>query len=179
MSKRKEMTGLRFGRLLVTEYAGNHLRGGRPRACWKVQCDCGNTKVIDGNALRTGNSKSCGCTQVEYRHGANNAWYTGGKLKAEYTRQKHVAETDRELSFTLTLDEVERLFSYPCFYCAAEPVEDNRGLVRNGIDRMDNSVGYEVDNVVACCTDCNLMKKDMTVEEFINHLKKILTHLGA
>ncbi|KKL77013.1 hypothetical protein LCGC14_2039110 [marine sediment metagenome] len=38
---------------------------------------------------------------------------------------------------------------------------------------MDNSIGYEVDNCVPCCGRCNWMKRDLTKDQFINHVHKI------
>mgnify|MGYP001559832597 CR=1 len=37
-----------------------------------------------------------------------------------------------------------------CYYCQF-PLPD-AGV---GLDRLDNSIGYTVANVVPCCTDCN------------------------
>ena len=39
---------------------------------------------------------------------------------------------------------------------------------------MDSSIGYEKNNVVACCYVCNKMKGTMELEEFIDHIKKII-----
>ena len=44
----------------------------------------------------------------------------------------------------------------------------------NGIDRIDSSKGYVFDNCVPCCKHCNIMKMTMTIDEFINKIKKIL-----
>lgn len=57
-----EMIGRRFGRLVVVEKAGvdrwKHLT-------WRVACDCGETRIVEGNSLRTGNTTSCGCLRLE------------------------------------------------------------------------------------------------------------------
>lgn len=37
----------------------------------------------------------------------------------------------------------------------------------NGIDRVDNTRGYEKGNVVPCCGTCNLLKGARTVDEFL------------
>ena len=50
---RTSLTGRRFGKLLVTGYAGNGF--------WKVACDCGKAKHIKTGNLQSGNSLSCGC----------------------------------------------------------------------------------------------------------------------
>ena len=62
MSKLVDLTGQRFGRLTVTERAQNK---GRMTA-WLCQCDCGNTIVVNGNNLKNGSTKSCGCYRKEY-----------------------------------------------------------------------------------------------------------------
>ena len=37
-----------------------------------------------------------------------------------------------------------------------------------GLDRVDNSRGYQADNVVPCCADCNYMKGQMSQEAFLH-----------
>ena len=59
MSRMKDLTGLRFG-MLVVESRAEDLQPGRPS--WNCRCDCGNTvKVSSTNLTRTHGTKSCGC----------------------------------------------------------------------------------------------------------------------
>ena len=58
----KDMSGLRFGRLVVIEQAGNAKHGG---ALWKCRCDCGSEKIVRGADLRNGHTQSCGCIHTE------------------------------------------------------------------------------------------------------------------
>lgn len=58
---RKEFVGKRFGKLLVTDYAGK--RAGMHR--WKCLCDCGMSTVVGQTLLQTGKTKSCGCIQAQ------------------------------------------------------------------------------------------------------------------
>lgn len=53
-----EMTGCRFGRLLVIERA--NLAPARSIR-WRCQCSCGQLHEADGSELRRGKVKSCGC----------------------------------------------------------------------------------------------------------------------
>lgn len=46
-------------------------------------------------------------------------------------------------------------------------------FVYNGIDRVDNSVGYVLSNCVPCCSTCNRMKGTMSSEEFKEKIKLI------
>ena len=54
---RIDLTGKRFGRLVVTAYAGN--------LNWFCACDCGARAVVKGVHLREGCTKSCGCLKRE------------------------------------------------------------------------------------------------------------------
>lgn len=60
---RKELTGNRYGKLVVIEYAG--MRQKDHRSLWLCKCDCGNTKVYATNILTRGAANSCGCLKKE------------------------------------------------------------------------------------------------------------------
>lgn len=53
----KDLTGLRFGRLTVTEMAGRRNR----QVLWKCKCDCGKDVTVIGGNLRNNSTQSCGC----------------------------------------------------------------------------------------------------------------------
>lgn len=53
-----DLTGRRFGMLLVLDRAENNRHG---CAVWRCMCDCGTEKSVSGNHLVTGNTASCGC----------------------------------------------------------------------------------------------------------------------
>ena len=53
---------MRFGRLIALEYVGTN---NHHNALWLCRCDCGNKKVIIGENLRKGSTKSCGCLNRE------------------------------------------------------------------------------------------------------------------
>lgn len=63
MSKVIDLTGMRFGKLTVISRSENRFIGKRKasKPYWLCQCDCGNTKEICGDNLRSGSSNSCGC----------------------------------------------------------------------------------------------------------------------
>jgi hypothetical protein len=56
-----DITGHRYARLTVIRMSGR--KNGRP--LWRCQCDCGNKITVGANALRMGNTKSCGCFNLE------------------------------------------------------------------------------------------------------------------
>lgn len=85
--------------------------------------------------------------------------------KVRYATYKRGA-LRRGYVFELTLEEFNNLWNAPCSYCA-EPIN---GI---GIDRINNSIGYTLNNTCACCTDCNMMKGKMSKEQFINKCQQI------
>lgn len=62
---RKDLTGERFGRLVVLGLADVPDRKGF--IFWRVRCDCGTEKIVMQNNLVFGRTKSCGCLSREMR----------------------------------------------------------------------------------------------------------------
>lgn len=60
-----DLTGQRFGKLTVLERDSRENHPGKRTAYWICKCDCGNIKVVEGNSLRSGKTKSCGCYRLE------------------------------------------------------------------------------------------------------------------
>jgi hypothetical protein len=79
----------------------------------------------------------------------------------------------RGIEWTLTLDEFVSISSQPCYYCSNDfcrPVE-----IGSGLDRLDNSKGYVMGNVVPCGKDCNTLRMNiLTPEETKVAIKAIL-----
>lgn len=64
MGKLKDLTGQRFGNLVVVELVS---KPPMKNAMWKCKCDCGNNNVVVyGQSLTRGKTKSCGCMKGEY-----------------------------------------------------------------------------------------------------------------
>ena len=64
MANKIDMTGLRFGRLVVIEQADDIIEAsGRHRTAWRCLCDCGKDVIVRGECLRSKSSptRSCGC----------------------------------------------------------------------------------------------------------------------
>ena len=83
MGKIKDITGQRFGRLVVIRRNGISKD---KRAKWLCKCDCGNEISVIGKSLRNGNTKSCGCLQKELasenlRKGTLESWQNEEKRK--------------------------------------------------------------------------------------------------
>lgn len=66
MPKAFDRTGLVYGKLTVLSLAGKNKHSQR---IWLCQCECGNTTIVSGGSLTTGNTKSCGCEEGFFKHG--------------------------------------------------------------------------------------------------------------
>jgi hypothetical protein len=82
--KRIDMTGQRYGRLLVLRCAGKDQHG---ILLWLCQCDCGNEKIAYRTNLRSGDTRSCGCLQREVaavRHRIHGHAFGGNRRSRTY-----------------------------------------------------------------------------------------------
>ena len=81
-----DLTGKRYGRLIVLERVGTDKQR---RATWKCLCDCGNKRVIAGVNMTRGKTRSCGCLAKEaLQKGKEAAAYK----KADRLRQERMHE---------------------------------------------------------------------------------------
>lgn len=68
----ENISGKSFGRLIVLY----RVNCGRFYRCptWMCECSCGNTKMVQASALRSGETRSCGClrSEIKSKHGHSN-----------------------------------------------------------------------------------------------------------
>lgn len=62
-SRMKDITGQKFGKLTVVAMAGVNPFN---QAKCLVECECGKSKVVLANNLRTGHARSCGCARGKF-----------------------------------------------------------------------------------------------------------------
>ena len=74
-------------------------------------------------------------------------------------------------AWPLTDDQASKMFLSVCHYCRWRPSP------LNGIDRVDNNKGYELDNIVPCCQWCNRAKKNRSVDEFRQYLANLIQYV--
>lgn len=87
----------------------------------------------------------------------------------KYSKLKSSAKT-RGIFIDLSLKQYEEFFNLNCHYC--DKVNETHGL-----DRIDNTKGYTIGNVVSCCKICNTMKNNMTYQDFISHIRNIIRNI--
>jgi hypothetical protein len=167
-----DLSGKIFGYLTALEvFAWSN---GKSPVIWKCLCICGNYCNVKSDNLRDMHTKSCGCKRsilisesislppgeinvrqlfANYRNGANN----------------------RKLDFFLTLEEFREFIFKNCHYCGSPPVRLNtieniqqeNSIHYNGIDRVNNNIGYQTNNCITCCKICNYAKSSMSYDDFI------------
>jgi hypothetical protein len=75
----------------------------------------------------------------------------------------------RHIPWELTREQAMKFWQTPCAYCGAE-------IETLGLDRVDYTKPYTIDNVVSCCRLCNVMKFTLSPEEFLAHCRRIVEH---
>jgi len=74
----------------------------------------------------------------------------------------------RNIAFELTKEQFEQLVITACYYCGSY---NDKEVV--GIDRLNSSKNYTLENCVPCCKTCNFMKGTLSKNAFITQAHKI------
>jgi len=77
----------------------------------------------------------------------------------------------------LSFEEFITLSQQKCFYCGIEPSSYNNCFFWNGVDRLNSNLDHNINNCVPCCKHCNRFKRDLSLEDFYNHVNKIKAYL--
>ena len=154
---------------------------------YTLTCKCGNTSIGDSthitrkisNLMAEGFTACMQCyhkykQELKDRQEKNAELYVYKDVYREYVKKSK----ERGIEFELSLDQCSPIFASACFYCGAPPKNKrtrDTGITvwYQGIDRLDNSVGYLLYNVVPCCKYCNSFKMDRTEKEFLEHVSQI------
>ena len=160
MGFKKDLTGQRFGRLTVIEYAGTLVTKNHSRTTmWKCKCDCGNIKDVRYSNLARGTTQSCGCIHKEKLGSMNRTHGLSGNKTRLYTIWKNMRgrcfntndkSYDRYGGRGISVCE-EWDKSFEAFYkwsiengYKEDIAESNRN--RLSIDRINNDGNYEPSN---------------------------------
>jgi len=161
------LTGLQFGKWTVISRAEN----GRYRnSRWRCRCECGIEQVRSSAHLRQGLSVHCSKCRAQIHKRPDSAF---NQVLIQYKQDAK----RRGFSWGLSNEEFRHLTSSPCYYTNQEPSTVKRTAgsvyVYNGIDRLDSSKGYTVENCVPCNRRVNEMKMESPVDEFIEECRAV------
>lgn len=156
-----DLTGQRFGRLVVVRRAQNATRkSGRPRVMWECLCDCGNATYVTPDNLKRGAQVSCGCHSKEHNralrttHGLSNTRLYGIWLAMR--RRCHLVTDSAYREYgargIVVCDEWNSSFEAFKSWSMSHGYADNLS-----IDRIDNNGNYTPDNCrwVDCVAQAN------------------------
>lgn len=132
---------------------------------WKCVCKCGETSFVDGISLRNDRARYC-------KNCKNTANIKQGTAFREVLGNYKRGAKKRGFTWELSDDEAKTLFESNCYYTGLPPSNSfkssNHVYLYNGIDRLDSSKGYSLDNCVPCSAIINKMKMVMGYADFIN-----------
>lgn len=176
-----------FGRLTIINCTGSH-KGKRRFSCL---CECGKIHTVLGYSLVSGHTISCGCYRRQNRRTAAQKEPGAAAYSSLFSACRGGAK-NRKLIFNTTKEQHKEIISKNCHYCSKPPRAYNpyispsqintalkesisrSWILVNGIDRIDNKVGYEIYDCVPCCTECNEGKSDRPVHDFIERAYRIV-----
>lgn len=97
----------------------------------------------------------------------------------------------RGLAFDVTIEQFARIIHQACHYCGSLDKNSSQVILShsdgtsfktsyryNGIDRMDNALGYIVENCVPCCFVCNRAKREMPYDDFLEWISSLVANWG-
>lgn len=174
------LSGMVFGRLTVVSYAG-----ARAHAMWDCKCECGKIRRVRGSKLTC--KKVIECVPCSKSRGNAAGSVTRSKPDDAVAMRRAIGHYQvnarkKRRAFGLSTEQARLLLLSHCHYCGIPPSTlvkgkgKKSGILVSGIDRVDSSLGYEVGNVVLCCSTCNFAKREMSKEEFLSWVERVHQH---
>ena len=175
----EDLAGQRFGKLVAIQREGYYRTPSAKRnygSRWLCRCDCGTEKTASSYALKAGSVGSCGCARSKpQKEGvARNKILTNYKGSAR----------KRGLAWKLSNEEFDKITSMNCNYCGLPPgniaktgaLYEGGDFIYSGINQVDNTCGYVLENVVPCCKTCNDAKKAMSLDKFLAWIARLTAY---
>ena len=154
--------GERYGKWVVLGSAPSEIKNSR----YLCVCDCGIVRAIRTAELKRGRSQSCGCSRR----------VDGAAFNLLYAQFKSSAKK-RGYEWKLSKEAVKEITLSECTYCENPPFYTketaHETYTYNGIDRVNNDIGYTEENCVACCGICNISKGTRNADEFLVWIQKV------
>lgn len=104
--------------------------------------------------------RQCGCNKRSQYPTATSI------QRRAYIDFKHACK-QRQIGYTIDLWEYNNIILQPCYICNIQGP--------NGIDRVNNTLGYIQGNCAPCCKRCNVLKNDMSLDFILQMAKAIIS----
>lgn len=145
----EDLTGRRFGRLIVLERTDSHIKkNGDKQTAFLCRCDCGNVRKVLAYNLKNGHTTSCGCEAFRKRVAAKTTHNEAGtRLYRIWTKMKGRCTNPNDPAYKRyggcgrTLCEEWKHYERFRDWALANGYADNLS-----IDRINNEKGYSPDN---------------------------------
>ena len=176
--KPKNRIGIVYDDLTVLSLAENTIN-----ALWLCKCICGKlVKKTARQLTRPSRPKNCGCKDGRGKHGNQKRTYT--PEEATWVRLYKIHKGTQLKHGFLPYTYWKQVSQQSCYYCGISPqyrYSNNtvKPILANGIDRLDNGIGYTENNCVPCCFECNKAKNTMFPDQFIEMCKRVARHKEA
>lgn len=108
-----DLIGKRFGRLVVVQLGEQkYFPSGSVARQWLCICDCGKQLQVLGNNLRRGNSKSCGCADIDRKRRKAQSchnWSGGRWINKDGYVMVYITDADRKFIRSLSTTRIYEL----------------------------------------------------------------------
>lgn len=165
-----DLTGKTFGSLTILYRLPNTKNN---RVQWQCKCKCGREKSVTSGDIKSGDSKSCG--KCHWHCFIQDSYWT------EITRNAK----QRGKEFSITKDYMTSLWNKQEGKCAISGLPLNMPVDARkqrgpectaSIDRIDNTIGYVEGNVQWVYKDVNRMRREYTIERYIEICKAVASN---
>jgi hypothetical protein len=145
---------------------------------WIVECNkCATQIKCESDDFKSLDSRKCFTCLMEERSLLNAKQAC---LNDCFNIYKKSAKK-RKYDFELTKDFFEATIQSNCYYCGVPPCRKHEkerkkyklNFLVNGIDRLNNTIGYVENNVVPCCSICNRAKGTVPYLDFLSWIARL------
>jgi hypothetical protein len=178
---KENLVGRRFGKLEVLSLLPEKRDS---NYVWLCRCDCGKEKPLMTTCLNFRGIESCGCDYYPSGPGSP-CWKGCGEIGKNFWNHQEISARARDLKLEITIQEAWDLFLFQDRKCKLSGVVLTFGMAPNyknnknhvectaSLDRIDSSLGYTMSNVQWVHKWINIMKNDMSDDEFVGWCQKV------
>lgn len=185
-SKRKDpndLIGLKKLNQEIIEFVKYNIKSKR---VYKVKCNfCEheyNSTIENFRDVRKSGQCCIKCSNTQNKE-YERLTATDAQININFSNYKSKCKF-KNWEFNLDKSEFKNFVLDNCYYCNQKPNQFRQdrckgeriidsSFLMNGIDRLDSNIGYNIDNCVSCCEDCNKAKRNLSYEQFLDLIKRI------